>query len=170
MKGLAWRVALGIGVAIDCTPIVAPDPSILSFNTCPEHPCEAYARATPVTLPATCTEGTCVVPSGVSPDLVVLVAIPKGAISGADRTLAIGLADLLKTSTMPSPCSPRCVHLPLPVVVASGVYNVQPKEWQALTSNPMFTIGQQASLPVHVTYRALWPPKASSAINDALGA
>ncbi|MDP9000672.1 MAG: hypothetical protein M3O46_11230, partial [Myxococcota bacterium] len=83
---------------------------------------------------------------------------------------AVGLADLLKTSTMPSPCSPRCVHLPLPVVVASGVYNVQPKEWQALTSNPMLTIGQQASLPVHVTYRALWPPKASSAINDALGA
>lgn len=169
MKGGAWRIAMGLGVAIACTPIVTRDPSTLSFNTCPEHPCDAYARPTPVTPPATCADGTCVVASDVSTNLVVLVAIPKGAVYGADRTLAIGLADLLRTSAVPSPCFPRCVHLPLPPAVASGVYNVQPKEWQALTLIPMFALGQQASLPVHVTYRALWPPNAPSAANDAFG-
>jgi hypothetical protein len=121
--GWVQRLAVGLGVALACAPIRHREPSTLPFNTCPDHPCEAYGSPSP---PATCTAGACVVPMKVPDDLVLTVAIPEGAasVSGADRTFAVRFADLLKTSKNQSACAMTgCVHLPPPASL-SGYYTV----------------------------------------------
>jgi hypothetical protein len=183
VTGWAQRVAVGVGVALACTPIKPRESLTLPVNACPDHPCEAYATPSADGSPpsadamvpqAICTAGTCAIQTEVPGVLVVLIAIPEGSVLGAGRTVAMRFGDLLKTKaqTPPDsgPCSADCVYVPsLPLLVPPGSYTVQASDAYNLKSTLVSNSGPSTSLPVHVTYRALWPAGSTSPADDALG-
>jgi hypothetical protein len=180
LKSWAPRVAVGVAIALACTPIKPRESSSLPVNACPDHPCEAYAppggdggplSADAMVFP-TCTAGTCAVQAEVPGVLVILVAVPDGSVFGAEVTVAMRFADLLKTKAQTVPdsgaCSADCVYLPSVTQLLSGSYSVQAAVAFNLKSTLVSNSGPATILPVHVTYRALWPPDASSPADDAL--
>jgi len=170
MRAAARLVAGVLAIAAACTPI--PDNQqttpLPPTNACPARPCEAYASSSPAAAP-TCTEGVCVAPSLPPGDLVVTVALPEDAFSAPGRTYAVRLADLEQTLATSGNCPQApCVHLPGAIPLLSG-YVVQGSDAVTLLHSTLVT-KPITSLPVHVTYQALWPPGASSLYSSALAA
>ncbi len=114
-----------------------------------------------------CIDGACVATSATPGDLVLTVDLPEDSTSAPGRTYAALLADVLQTASLSGQCSDaRCVHLPSGTQI-TGAYTVLGTTVQSVESS---LFAGFASLPSHVTYRALWPPDASSPADDALGA
>jgi hypothetical protein len=167
-------LAVAVSVAVACKPIPQRDSLTVPVNACPDHACEAYAPPSP---PATCMAGVCVASMTGLGEFVLLVALPEDSYLAPDRTFASRFADLLNTATMPTSCkcAPSCVCLPGPAYhVMNGKYTIQPSD----AIDVGFALGVAATLPVHVTYRALWPLESPSAsmpeggliAGDAVGA
>jgi hypothetical protein len=168
----ARRVGVvALAITGSCATVTRSNPPLPPVNACPAHPCEAYVPATPGAA-VSCAAGACVATSPVPGDLVVTIALPEDAFSGPGRTFALALSDLVKTST-PTPtgdCTEQdCVHLP-GAVTLSGFYDVLPSDAQTRLHSTLVSGPLRTSLPVHVTYRALWPPGTSAPGNDALSA
>ena len=177
------RIAAILSAAVACTPGAQGPTSNEVVNACPDHPCTSYASPSPSIPPAECTEGgVCAVPGNAPGDLIVVVSVPQGspAFSGVvpvfpnnppfsiARTFVRRLDDLLDSKPPPmSACSPTCVSLPS-LVPAAGFYDAVGSDARDVRSTLVSAPG--ASLPVHVTYRALWPSGTSPTAVDAFAA
>ena len=146
-RTLRWagRLALGVGVA-GC-PQVPPTPErIAPTNACPDFPCGAYADGG-----AACSEGVCVDPSPAPPaHLVLLVAVPADANNAPGLTFALSFADVAGDAGVAF----------LPSILNLGRYLVSPQDVSDVKGNTGATQDLSTSLtslPVHATYRPLWP-------------
>ena len=157
-------VAFGVGSAVACTPIAQPAPSTVPRNACPEYPCAAYAQD----AGAACAAGACVdtAPPPPSSRLVLLVAVPTDAHVAPGVTFALS-ADQASNAGVTV----------LQASLNSGRYLVTPTTIADLQTNTGVTL-TDTSLPVHVTYRPLWPqgspsptpgPDAGAPLTDAVG-
>ncbi|MGA7122512.1 MAG: hypothetical protein WBY94_20595 [Polyangiaceae bacterium] len=148
----ARLVAFGIGAAVACTPTAPPNPSTVPRNVCPDYPCAAYAQDGG----AACTAGACVdtAPVPTSSRLVLLVAVPTDAHVAPGVTFALS----------PDQASSAGVTV-LQASLNSGRYLVTPTTISDLQTNTGVTL-TDTSLPVHVTYRPLWPPGSPSPTPD----
>ncbi len=136
-------MAVGIGVAVACTRIAPPPVPIAPANACPDHPCGAYVEEGGVA----CKDGVCIDPSPAPPaHLVLLVAVPVDAQSAPGLTFAIPLSDVALDA------GPTF----LPTALNFGRYLVTPSIILAVQGDTSLGTGI-TSLPVHVTYRPLWP-------------
>ncbi len=161
MRKALWSIP-GAGAVVlwmSCDPI-APvvEPTSLTTNSCPEHPCQLYSQAG--TLPD-CNEGRCTVCEGVdciqpSSEYVLLVSLPTDAAFAPGITYAVPL-NSLPTSQPTFGCAlPGCTGLPN-VGVVRGYYSVTQQEqvglgWN-LGSNPLL----DTVVPAQATYRLISP-------------
>ena len=130
------------------------------MNTCPEHPCEAYAQQPGA--PPECNGGVCLVTAQIGP-LVLVVSLPQDSYFAPSRTFAVSFSDLLSASPSDPMCAPgtwvattgNCARLP-DMGVPLGAYTVKPSDAERLNF-PLNPPGVQTTLPVVVTYRPRWP-------------
>jgi hypothetical protein len=142
----------------------APDSGVLPpFNACPAHPCTAYAQS-PAPI---CNGGACLV-SSLYTGLVLVVSLSADSDFAPGQSLAIPFESLFSSPTT-VPCSSLstpCTQLPGYAIV-QGAYTVSPQvqsPMQGLDWN-LGNPGFPTALPVHVTYRPLWPPSGSGAVD-----
>jgi hypothetical protein len=152
------RASWAILALTGCVSVTATPDSGLSppFNTCPAHPCTAYSAQSPEPI---CNGGACLVASLYS-DLVLVISLSEDSDFAPGQTIAIPYGSLFLSPTT-VPCSSQttpCAQLPGYAIV-QGAYTVQPSyqlagqlDWNL--GNP----GLATALPVHVSYRPLWPP------------
>jgi hypothetical protein len=157
-------LALACTVPVDAPPAEAPLSA--PVNACPEHPCSAYGQAG---ASPTCNGGVCVV-SAQLPNLVLTVSLSEDSYFAPGQTFAIPFEHLFDPAPTQG-CAPQgCTHLP-PYGIVNGAYLVTPQQAVVLGWN-VGNAGISTALPVHVTYRPLWPPggPAGSAVDaDSLG-
>jgi hypothetical protein len=166
--------ALGaLAVAAACGPGTGPPSSGVTppVNLCPAHPCSAF----PAAGSPQCNGGVCTV-SLDSAGLILAVSLSEDSFFAPGQTFAIPYEHLFDFDTPATACVPEsavpCAHLPGYGIV-QGAYLVTPQEQSptALDWN-LGNPGVPTALPVHVTYRPLWPsgPDTSSAVDaDTLG-
>ena len=151
LRRRARLVAVGLGIAVACAPIVQPSSSIAPSNVCPDHPCGAYEQE----AGAACKEGVCIDPAPAPPThLVLLVAVPTDAYTAPGLTFAVSLPEVAADAG-PTFLSSR---------LNLGRYLVTPQNIRDLggdTGNGKLG-SVDTALPVHVTYRPLWPPGSAS--------
>jgi hypothetical protein len=157
---------IALGVACACTPI-RPRPSpTATTNACPDHPCSAYSTGSPGS-PA-CASGVCLQPATASAThLVLLVAIPVDARTLPGQTFAVSFAGV-DLSHAPSDGTPPPLPLKPRPARPSGSYLVQASTTLPPPQGLGWNLGnldtaKETSLPVHVTYRPLWPPPVPAA-------
>jgi hypothetical protein len=145
-------------IAVSCTPPHEHQSSPPPMNVCPDHACQAYAEALSQST-AICSDGACITPIVAPRDLVFTLALPEDSVSAPNRTFAFRLADLQPISS--STCATgQCMRLPVGAT-DSGSYTVQGSD--AVRVRSTLVSAPLTSLPVHVTYRALWPPNSPTA-------
>jgi len=162
-RGGALLAAVGLVVA--CTPITAAtEGTAAPVNACP---CSAYEQ--PGAVPQ-CNGGACVVAATFS-DLVLAVSLSQDSYFAPGQTFVIPYSQLFGFQCAPTPCpcvAPECAELP-PYGVVAGAYLVTPQMQQTLDWN-LGNVGDNTALPVHVTYRPLWPQSGATATApEALG-
>jgi hypothetical protein len=166
----ATRLAAPLALAVACTvPVASPpdDPALSApVNACPEHACSAYTQSGAAPQ---CNGGVCVV-SAQLPGLVLVVSLSEDSYFAPGQSFAIPFEHLFDPSPTGGCVPDGCTHLP-PYGIVHGAYLVAPQIAATLgwnVGNP----GQNTALPVHVTYRPLWPPSgpAGSAVDaESLG-
>jgi hypothetical protein len=157
------RTAFGLAalsLAPACTATPQSSTPSAAVNSCPDHPCNAYVDggAAP-----TCNEGACVVSARFS-NAVLFVSTPSDSLFAPDRTIAVPL---------PAPgalCTTggQCTILP-DVAQVRGAYSVSPHVQKDILQYALNPQNAATTLPVHVSYRPLWPLN-SSAGGDAIAA
>jgi hypothetical protein len=150
-------------VSVSATPDTGITPP---FNVCHGQDCTAYMQ-TPAPI---CNGGACLAESLYS-NLVLVVSLSEDSEFAPGQSLAIPYTSLVFSPpgvTCTSPPAP-CAQLPGYAIV-QGAYTVEPSVQAAMggldwnLGNP----GLATALPIHVTYRPLWPPGSSgSAAVDA---
>lgn len=162
MSHARWGVAsaLALCMGMSCDPF-APNvqPSTLTVNACPDHPCGQYGQHQFGTLPL-CNQGLCTVCETAncidSPAYVLLVSLPTDSAFSPGLTYAISGDTLFSQSAPTSECAPPdCAHLPSSIPVR-GYYSVTNQEQLDLgfyLDNPR----TDTVLPAQATYRFLWP-------------
>jgi hypothetical protein len=155
MRRAAW-LALA---AAACGPVDAASSAPTPANACPDHPCDAYVQPG---APPICEQGACIV--NAMPSAVLVVALPGDSYFAPGRTFAVAFPP-------PSlPCPPStCAQLP-DVAVVRAQYSVTPQVQQMSLQYSLNPQHGKTSLPVHVTYRPLWPPTSLSEADDAIAA
>lgn len=151
-------------VAASCGPGTGPVPVGLSgpVNACPSHACSAYQGS--AVTPSCGTDGACEVPP-VLTGLILTVSLSEDSYFAPGQTFAIPFEHLDDTPAVPITCVPSatlsCTNLPGYGIV-QGAYLATPQEQSpaALDWN-LGNPGVSTALPVHVTYRPLWPPDAA---------
>lgn len=164
MRGRVAFGALSLAVAASCGPGTGPPASAVNapLNTCPAYPCSGYVQSGAA---PTCNGGVCVVAATFS-GLVLVVSLSEDSYFAPGETFAIPYEDLFNTPATVD-CSSvgavPCTHLPSYGIV-QGAYLVTPQDQSptALDWN-LGNPGVSTALPVHVTYRPLWPPSSGSA-------
>jgi hypothetical protein len=148
---------VGLAVGVACG---TPETVQVPANTCPDHPCAAYTQNTP---PAICNGGACVV-SETFTNAVLVLSLPGNSYFAPDRTIAVPFP-------LPSlPCgTSTCTQLS-DVTPISGAYVVLPHVQADLLHYALNPNNAETTLPVHVTYRALWPSMSTSENDDAVAA
>lgn len=145
------------GLAVACTPLTAaPTGTQAPMNACP---CSSYEQAG--ALPQ-CNGGACVVEATFS-DLVLAVSLSEDSYFAPGQTFVVPYSQLSAFQCAPTPCTcvwPQCAELQ-PYGIVAGVYLVTPQMQQTLGWN-LGNLGDNTALPVHVTYRPLWPPSGST--------
>jgi hypothetical protein len=158
----ATACALATSLACRSTDVqTAPAPP---FNSCPENACSAYVQggATP-----TCIAGACVVSQIF--DSTVLISIPETAYIGPGLTYVASFSQLLSNHCAGQTQSIPCVKLDAGFGV-QGYYSMYPSAQAPSEANwYLGNPGTQTVLPIHVTYRALWPPGAPTDYASAFG-
>jgi hypothetical protein len=161
------RTALGALAlaAASCGPGTGPTASGSNapVNACTADGCSAYAGTGPRPQ---CLSGICQIPT-VPSGLILTVSLSEDSFFAPGQTFALPY-DTLDDPPSRSPACPvggevPCTQLPTYAVV-EGAYLVTPQDQtpEALDwdlGNP----GLSTALPVHVTYRPLWPPDAAAA-------
>jgi hypothetical protein len=165
--GRPAAVVAALVFALACSPVAtSPGPPSGPVNTCQTNSqCTVYQQsgATPG-----CGGGACLVAATYS-DLVFTVSLSTDSYFAPGQTLVLSSAALFdfQCTTTPCPCAPdpskspagTCAQLPQYGIVA-GAYLVAPStetqlDWNL--GNPKLN----TALPVHVTYRPLWPQSGS---------
>jgi hypothetical protein len=161
MRGAAVGV-VALSLATACSHTPQSSTTSVAVNACPGRPCSAYVDGG--VAPACNNEGACVVDARLT-NAVLFVSMPSDSLFAPDRTIAVPWPP----PSMPCATSPICTVLP-DVGLVRAAYSV-PLQLQddilhyvlnTNTSNP-------TTLPVHVSYRPLWP-LSSSAGGDAIAA
>jgi hypothetical protein len=144
----------------------APDSGVSPpFNTCPAHPCTAYNNQTPAPI---CNGGACLASSLYS-DLVLVVSLSEDSDFAPGHSIAISYNDLVfSPAGITCAQNTQCAQLPGYAIV-QGAYQVSLQ----VQSPPPVGLGwnlgnpdqQYSALPVHVTYRPLWPPSGSGVVD-----
>ncbi len=140
--------------ALSCGSIASTGQSNATVNACPDHPCASYLQsgATP-----SCRDGACIT-SDLSTDLVLVVSLAEDAYFAPGRTYALPYSHIFQAPPIDACTPPACARLPRAGTV-NGNYLIDPQTASLLDwnlGNAGFT-----ALPVHVTYRMLWPPGAA---------
>jgi hypothetical protein len=161
---VTWRAALAalVVAVVSCGPGTGPPTSgaIAPVNACTASSCSTYKGTG--TSPQ-CVGGVCLVVPVLS-GLILTVSLSEDSFFAPGQTFAIPYAQLDDTS---SACAAAgevpCAQLPGYAIV-QGAYLVTPQEQTpaALDWN-LGNPGVSTALPVHVTYRPLWPPGAAAA-------
>jgi hypothetical protein len=149
-------VLVALLLAFACSPVQQTQTAYVAANYCPEHPCGAYVGAVP-----TCSGGTCLVSPRFGND-VLFVSLPSHSYFAPDRTIAVPLpAPAMQCTT-----GATCTFLP-DVALVRGAYSVSP---QVQKDRLQYILNPQsaATMPVHVSYRPLWPPGSMSSGDDAI--
>jgi hypothetical protein len=158
VKGRAVLGAM-IVVVVSCGPGTGPPTSGVTapVNACTASSCSSYGGG------AQCVGGVCLVVPVLS-GLILTVSLSEDSFFAPGQTFAIPYDQLGDTSSacMPGRSVP-CAQLPGYAIV-QGAYLATPQEQTAGAldwdlGNP----GVSTALPVHVTYRPLWPPGAAAA-------
>ena len=153
----AGRIVLAVAIGVAC----GPAPSVqVPANSCPDHPCEAYDQSG---APPVCNGGACVVNTTFT-NAVFVLSLPGDSYFAPDRTIAMPFP-------LPSlPCgTSTCTRLD-DVARFSGAYVVLPHVQADLLHYALNPNNAETTLPVHVTYRALWPSTSTSESDDAVTA
>lgn len=145
-------VAAGLGIAVACTPIAPPSGPIAPPNSCPAHPCAAYDEDAGIA----CNAGACVASAPAPANhLVILVAMPIDAHSAPGLTFAISFPDA--TADSGATFLPWSLNLGRYLLLPQNILDVNGD-----TGNSGRPGGVITALPVHATYRPLWPPGSAS--------
>jgi hypothetical protein len=149
----------GLSMALGCGAVQPSQTTSAPANSCPEHPCSAYAGAVP-----TCSEGTCLVSPMFQND-VLFVSMRSESPFAPDRTIAVPLpAPAMQCTT-----GVTCTLLP-DVAQVLGAYSVSAQTQNVILHYALNTPNAKTTLPVHVSYRPLWPPSSLMAGYDAIAA
>jgi hypothetical protein len=154
---------LGLSLALACGATERTPTTSASANSCPEHPCSAYA--TQSGQAPTCSEGTCLVGAQFANDVLV-VSLPSDSYFAPDRTIAVSLPLQAAQCTTGGA---TCAQLP-DVALVRGAYTVSPQLQRDILHYTLNPQNAATTLPVHVSFRPLWPPSALAAGDDALAA
>ena len=162
-------------VVLACEPISSAPPPIAPYNTCPAHPCSAYAPYQTGIVPAQCdpTRGACLVPANLAYTLVV--ALPETSFFAPGRSIAVSSTSLFSgaDAICPRLADPAnglpfpCARLP-DIGNVTGIYVVEAAQTDT-TLGVGFNLGNgsnQTVLPVDVTYRPLWPAPTDGTLTD----
>ncbi|HEY5242580.1 MAG TPA: hypothetical protein VIJ22_13970 [Polyangiaceae bacterium] len=145
----------------------APDTGVAPpFNACPAHSCSAYVQ-TPAPI---CNGGACLASS--LNDLLLVVSLAEESDFAPGQSIALTYGSLPPASIpCTSPTTP-CTELPNYAIV-QGAYTVASQVQSPPPTGVGWNLGNPGvatALPIHVTYRPLWPPGApGSAGVDATG-
>lgn len=170
-------VAAALVLPFACAPLAAPPgPSAAPVNACSsDAQCASYVHSGATPTCANVPGGgsaACLVVSEYS-DLVLTVSLSEDSYFAPGQTLVLSSAALFdfQCATTPCGCSTlfngsyegKCAQLPAYGVV-QGAYVAPPniQSAQELDWN-LGNAGLNTTLPVHVTYRPLWPPSGSLA-------
>ncbi|MDP9152458.1 MAG: hypothetical protein M3O36_21235 [Myxococcota bacterium] len=154
--------------AFSCSSIAPTGASVAPANACPDHPCVSYLQSG---APPSCSEGVCIT-SELSAYMVLVVSLAEDAYFAPGRAYAVPYSHIFEAPAIDGCAPPACARLPRAGTV-NGNYLIDPQTASLLNwnlGNAGFT-----ALPVHVTYRMLWPPGAppqgeASAVGLPLGA
>jgi len=154
----AWTAIL-CGLPLACSPAARRSSPAPPANVCPDHPCSLYDGPQ-----ASCTAGVCTVGGPAPADLVLTIGLPGDSYFGPSRTFAVPLGAAGVCASGP------CVRL-APASNITGSYVFQNRDLTLVGSTlvPSSPTGL-TTIPVHATYRALWPPDAGSSADDAFTA
>ena len=160
---MTWRargVGAALALAVGCAPVTSSPPSgsALSapMNTCPQSSCANYVQAG---ASPTCNGGQCLVAATFS-GLVLVVSLSEDSYYAPGQTFAIPYEHLFDPPPTETCVPAACTHLPS-LGVVQGAYVVDPST-QVLLDWDLGNPGKSTALPVHVTYRPLWPPSGSA--------
>jgi hypothetical protein len=161
--GLA-AIAAG-AFAVACDPVSPSAPRPAPSNACPDHPCSDYMQHGSA---PSCSAGLCLAAAELG-NLVLVVSLASDSYLAPGRTYVLSFSDLRPLLAGNPRCEPGiCANLS-PDGNVRGVYTVSPQVGDLL-NYPLNPKGVATTLPVHVTYRPLWPPGSSSVTADALTA
>lgn len=153
----ALVAACVLGGALACDPPVAISPPAPA-NSCPAHPCEAYAQA----VSPACREGRCVVDpahivleSGAPPtgDLVVLVTPSQDAVFGAGLTFPFLYDALVASASGADGGPPASAALPA-LLQINASYEVSAQLAQTVVRWNLGNASFITTLPMHATFQA----------------
>jgi hypothetical protein len=138
----AWAAVGVLGVGVACGQINPPSSSSgATSNTCPDHPCSAYAQGA---APLECVNGACLVTQANYTSLVLVVDVPVDNTYAPGQTYAVALDEaFLKNSALPAPVAVRGDLLVTPAQRVDVNFNL---------GNP----GLGTALPMQATFRRLW--------------
>ncbi len=153
MKAKVRRALLvAVLAALSCDPIQGSPLTPAPTNTCPDHPCEAYAGGP---AKANCQNGRCEIAGSLSAYTAV-VSLPQTSFFAPGATFMLDSKQLAQDGTLPlARCSwPTCLPLP-DVAIVSGRYSVTS---QAAKRVGIATNGLP-SVPSRVTFFPLSAPE-----------
>ena len=165
----AAAAGVALVLAMACSPIAtSPGAPSAPVNACHTNAqCAAYQQ--PGAMPGCDPTGACLVSAQYS-DLVLAVSLSTDSYFAPGQTLVLPAAALFdfQCTTIPCPCQPstsaplpghKCAQLPTYGIV-DGAYIATPAIEQQLEWN-LGNTGENTALPIHVTYRPLWPQSGS---------
>jgi hypothetical protein len=172
--GRPAAVVAALLLAMACSPIAtSPGAAAAPVNSCQtSSQCTVYQQsgATPG-----CQAGACLVAATYS-DLVFTVSLSTDSYFAPGQTFVLAATALIDFQCSAIPCgcstlfpqgySSKCAQLPEYGIVA-GAYLVAPSTQTQLDWN-LGNTGENTALPIHVTYRPLWPQ--SGALSTAVDA